>query len=171
MRPSVSRFTPFLFAVALSTCPERVHSLVTLACPYCGASEAPASTTWSSRIAPADESGTPLEITGTVYRADGRTPLAGALIYAHHADARGVVRPVDAAHGHGPLRGWARTDSTGRFRFLTIRPGGADARVDMTITTPGTREMPLAPVLLDHVATDPRGVQHVVRNITLERVQ
>ena len=69
--------------------------------------------------------GTPLLLSGTVYAADCRTPLAGAVIEAWQTDARGVYGPGQA--GGEPrccyLQGTVKTDSQGRYRIQTIRPG------------------------------------------------
>ena len=69
--------------------------------------------------------GTPLVISGTVYAADCRTPLEEAVIEAWQTDARGVYGPGQAG---GELRccylqGTVQTDSAGRYRIQTIRPG------------------------------------------------
>ena len=83
--------------------------------------EMPDSLSWSERIAPAGESGEPLRIDGVVRNGKGQ-PVAGVIVYAYHTDhtgmyPRGVIR-------HGRLRGWARSDERGRYRFDTIRPAG-----------------------------------------------
>lgn len=78
--------------------------------------ESPAS---EVRIAPDDQSGEPLRITGVVTDHDGH-PAAGVIIYAYHTDASGVYPRAQTRHG--ALRGWARTDEAGRYRFDTIRP-------------------------------------------------
>ena len=69
--------------------------------------------------------GTPLLLSGTVYAADCRTPLAGAVIDAWQTDARGVYGP---GQDSGELRccylqGLLKTDSQGNYRIQTIRPG------------------------------------------------
>ncbi len=99
-----------------------------------------------SRIAPPGEPGEALRIEGTVYDAAGR-PARGVIVYAYHTDARGIYPPDErfrgkAAYRHGRLRGWATTDSLGRYRFETIRPGpypGRDdaAHVHMHVIEPG----------------------------------
>lgn len=199
MRPSVLRRTSLAIVLLGSGCAPRAHALVTAACPWCGTALAPPSTGPSGRIAPASEPGTPLEITGTVYRADGRTPLAGVVIHAFHANARGVypARPGEAGDSpeHGYLRGWVRTDARGRYRFLTIRPaplagGDQPALINMTIAPPGGRELRIDPLTFDddarvtvashraaaggsgvvHPIADARGTLHVVRDIVLENV-
>lgn len=72
-----------------------------------------------ARIAPSDEPGEPLRITGVVTDRDG-APAAGVVVYAYHTDAEGVYPRADTRHGR--LRGWARTDAAGHYRFDTIRP-------------------------------------------------
>jgi protocatechuate 3,4-dioxygenase beta subunit len=78
-----------------------------------------------ARIAPPGEPGEPMTIEGSVSHGDG-TPAAGVVVYAYHTDAMGVY--PTAATRHGRLRGWARTDAAGRYRFDTIRPGGYPGR-------------------------------------------
>lgn len=108
-----------------------------------------------ARIAPPDEPGEPMTITGTVYGADGRTPAADVVIYAYHTDATGnYPRIADGpAKGiqHGRLRGWVRTGADGRYAFHTIRPApypgrGFAAHVHMHAIEPG-----LSPYYLDDI--------------------
>jgi len=99
----------------------------------------PSDLSWHARIAPEDEPGEPLRIEGTVTDAGGR-PAAGVIVYAYHTDAEGIYPP--AATRHGQLRGWARTDAAGRYRFDTIRPGAYPGRttpqhVHMHVIEPG----------------------------------
>lgn len=79
------------------------------------------------RIAPADEPGEPLTLSGTVTDAAGR-PQAGVIVYAYHTDQGGLypltASPAgQAAKRHGKLRAWATTDARGRYQFDSIRPG------------------------------------------------
>jgi protocatechuate 3,4-dioxygenase beta subunit len=92
-----------------------------------------------SRVAPVDapssagvaapaEPGERLEVTGTVYAADGRTPVAGASVYVYQTDARGYYRPDDAMGNRDPrLFALLRTDARGRYSFRTVRPGSYPA--------------------------------------------
>lgn len=99
-----------------------------------------------TRIAPPGEPGQPLIIDGTVRDQRGE-PAPGIIVYAYHTDANGIYRPIDNAPGewarrHGQLRGWAKTDSLGHYRFITIRPGhypnrNAPAHVHMHVIEPG----------------------------------
>ena len=82
----------------------------------------PATLTSRARIAPASEPGTPLVITGRVFAADGRAPLADAIVFAYHTDRNGLYDRPGTVHSWR-LRGWAKTGSDGQFQFTTIRPG------------------------------------------------
>lgn len=74
-------------------------------------------------IAAKDEPGERLVLKGTLYGADGSTPLPNVSIYAYQTDATGVYsRPVDDSR-NPRLKAWARTDAQGRFEFDTIKPG------------------------------------------------
>ncbi|MCM2317573.1 MAG: hypothetical protein NDJ92_20675 [Thermoanaerobaculia bacterium] len=106
----------------------------------------PSSLASSARIAPAGEPGEPLRVEGTVTDSKGR-PAAGIVVYAYHTDAGGVY-PRDAgaegrrASRHGRLRGWAKTDGAGRYRFDTIRPasypnGRLPQHIHMHVIEPG----------------------------------
>ena len=79
-----------------------------------------------ARIAPPGESGEPLRIEGTVRDRRGQ-PAPGVIVYAYHTDSKGIYPTrggSGAASRHGLLRGWARTDASGHYAFLTIRPAG-----------------------------------------------
>ncbi len=82
--------------------------------------ERPKNLTSRARIAPASEPGEPLVVHGRVYRADGTTPVAGAVVLAYQTDATGVYHR--AGESGWRLKGWAVTDENGAFEFTTIRP-------------------------------------------------
>jgi protocatechuate 3,4-dioxygenase beta subunit len=92
----------------------------------------PQSISSKSRIAPANEAGEPMLITGRVLARDGK-PKANVIVYAYHTDAHGIYpRPVKslgaASARHGRLRGWALSDDEGRYSFETIRPASYPSR-------------------------------------------
>lgn len=91
----------------------------------------PEALSWRARIALEDEPGEPMALRGTVYDVDG-SPATGVIVYAYHTDATGVYPPAEELQGHarrhGELRGWARTDARGRYRFDTIRPASYPSR-------------------------------------------
>ncbi len=100
----------------------------------------PSTLTSTARIAPPDEPGEPLILEGVARHADG-SAAAGVVVYAYHTDVAGVY-PKDLTF-HGRLRGWARTDADGRYRFSTIRPAGYPdgaecAHIHMHVIEPGT---------------------------------
>lgn len=99
-----------------------------------------------TRIARPGEPGQPMVISGIVRDQHG-TPIEGIIVYAYQTDADGIYRPEENASGssarrHGQLRDWAMTDSLGRYRFITIRPGhypqrNAPQHVHMHVIEPG----------------------------------
>ena len=138
--------------------PGRERAIPAAACEGCGAADAPTPLTWEARIAPSGEPGTPLVVTGVVYRPDGRTPASGVLVYAYHTNAAGIYPrrggETGSARQHGYLRGWLRTDARGRYRFTTIRPApypgrDAPAHVHLTVTPRGGDERWIDSIVFD----------------------
>ncbi len=111
--------------------PARTNEpIVGLPCEGCEAvfQGLPETIAWSERLAPETEPGQPLRIDGVVRDASGQ-PRSGVIVYAYQTDARGYYpraenSPGPDAQRHGRLRGFARTDAAGRYRFHTIRPAG-----------------------------------------------
>ncbi len=79
----------------------------------------------SGRIAAETEPGEPLLISGQVRDGAGQ-PVAGIIVYAYQTDASGIYPKSTTRHGR--LRGWARSDADGRYRFHTIRPAAYPGR-------------------------------------------
>jgi protocatechuate 3,4-dioxygenase, beta subunit len=67
-----------------------------------------------------------LIITGTIFKADGKTPFQNVILYAYHTDSEGYYSKSGNETGiqkwHGKLHGWCKTDSAGRYTIKTIRP-------------------------------------------------
>jgi protocatechuate 3,4-dioxygenase beta subunit len=85
---------------------------------------APENAASTGAVAPPGEPGAPMAVTGVVYAADGRTPVASASVYVYQTDARGHYRPDDPRGNRDPrLKALLRTDAAGRYSFTTIRPG------------------------------------------------
>ncbi|HEV7243278.1 MAG TPA: hypothetical protein VGQ36_28895 [Thermoanaerobaculia bacterium] len=110
------------------------------------------------RIAPPTEPGERLVLTGTLYRADGRTPAAGVVLLAYHTNVKGIYPRRLTSLGHGALSGKLRTDQKGRYRIETIRPGGypdseAPAHIHLVVQPEGKKEFYVDEVIFDD---DPR---------------
>jgi protocatechuate 3,4-dioxygenase, beta subunit len=77
-------------------------------------------------IADSKEPGELLEISGTVYRADSKTPARDVILYIYQTDAKGHYSPAPGANGlarrNGHLRGWMKTDERGQFKFHSVKP-------------------------------------------------
>lgn len=72
------------------------------------------------------EKGQKLIITGTVFEIDGKTPAKNIIVYYWQTDADGYYSPNPTlnkqAIRHGHVRGWIKTDATGKYTIHTIRP-------------------------------------------------
>jgi protocatechuate 3,4-dioxygenase beta subunit len=84
-------------------------------------------------VAP-DEPGETLTVSGVVRDADGK-PVAGALIYVFHTDARGYYSTGGMDEDNPRLFGFLNTGADGRYEFRTVRPGGYhdDSEVDQHV--------------------------------------
>ena len=66
-----------------------------------------------------------MEISGTIYKSDGKTPAADVILYVYHTNAKGFYEPAPgqtAARRHGALRGWVKTNPQGQYKFRSIKP-------------------------------------------------
>jgi protocatechuate 3,4-dioxygenase, beta subunit len=96
-------------------------------------------------IAAKEEPGERLIVTGSVYGADGKTPLAGASVYVYHTDAKGLYTPENNDNRNPRLRGYLRTDAQGHYEFSTIKPAPypnnrIPAHVHYVVNAPGYQE-------------------------------
>ena len=91
------------------------------------------------------EQGQKLMLMGTVFRGDGKTPAPGVVLYVYHTDETGRYRTAGQTGWgarHGSLRGWVKTDSSGRYRIYTLRPASypgstEPAHIHVTVKEPG----------------------------------
>ena len=123
----------------------------------CGHCAAPSQMNSKAQIAPEKEPGERLVISGTIYRADGRTPVPDIVLFAYQTDTTGYYNKEDDAF-NPRLRGWVKTDKNGHYEFRTIRPGAYPHR-----NTPGHIHVHLyGPAIPEHsieeyrFADDPR---------------
>jgi len=104
---------------------------------------------WQTRVAPEDEPGEPMVVTGTVFAADGETPVAGVNVHVYHTDRNGYYNRDGATAGadvEHRLQGDMVTDAKGRYRYETIRPARypgdrIPAHVHYVLTTPDGRTL------------------------------
>lgn len=95
------------------------------------------------------EQGPKLIISGTIYQSDGKTPAKDVILYVYHTDQSGRYTPSDGDTGakrrHGYIRGWIKTDATGKYKIYTLRPASypgtqAPAHIHAVIKEPGKNE-------------------------------
>lgn len=122
---------------------------------WTGAIGVPADVTWKTTLATEADKGERMLISGTVYRADGKTLAPNTLIYLYHTDIYGHYGNRDKGEvRHGRYRGWMLTDSAGRYEFSSIRPASYPdstiaAHVHMTLTTRDLRENSVDSILFE----------------------
>lgn len=109
-----------------------------------GAIDVPDNVSWRYAFDIGNDDGEPMIISGTVYKADGKTPARDVLIYFYHTDKFGIYGRA-GQHKHGKYRGWMLTDAQGRYEFASVRPASypnstQSQHVHMTITTLDARE-------------------------------
>jgi protocatechuate 3,4-dioxygenase beta subunit len=112
-----------LLAVVASAQDELLVPAVYLAPEYTAPSDAPSSIVVADR----DEPGERLIVSGRALY--GSTPVGGASIFVFQTDAEGVYAPgltTPEAELRPRLHGVMRTDSDGRYRYETVRPGSYD---------------------------------------------
>jgi protocatechuate 3,4-dioxygenase beta subunit len=96
-----------------------------------------------------NEPGPKMEISGIVYKRDGRTPAKDVVIYVYHTDQTGRYTPGKNAKGwekrNGRIRGWVKTDKNGFYQFYTLKPApypnaNIPAHIHIVIKEPGKNE-------------------------------
>jgi len=72
------------------------------------------------------EKGQRLLVAGRVYKSDGKTPAPTVIIYYWQTNNDGYYSPThgmdEKAKRHGHIRGWVKTDESGKYSIYTIRP-------------------------------------------------
>ena len=124
--------------------------VVALAASLFGAAVAAAGDAGSAAavLAARDEPGERLFVTGTVYAADGRTPVAGVALYAYHTDARGLYTATGMDSRNPRLKARVVTGKDGRYSLDTIRPASypgrpVPAHIHYVVTAPGGKDQHL----------------------------
>lgn len=144
-----------------------------------------------------NDAGPKIEISGIVYKRDGKTPAPDVVIYVYHTNQKGVYPTKGDEKGwakrHGYIRGWVKTDKNGFYQFFTLRPAAYPERRDpqhihVTVKEPGKSEYWIDEYLFadDPLLTKPsdsdkpkggsgiitlqppqNGISHATRHITL----
>jgi protocatechuate 3,4-dioxygenase beta subunit len=95
------------------------------------------------------EPGPRMEISGIIYKADGKTPAPDVVLYIYHTDQTGKYTKKGNETGwgkrHGYIRGWVRSNAKGEYKFYTLRPapypgGKIAAHIHPVIKEPGMKE-------------------------------
>ncbi|HLZ15421.1 MAG TPA: hypothetical protein VKQ08_00175 [Cyclobacteriaceae bacterium] len=78
------------------------------------------------------EPGPRMEISGTIFQTDGKTPAKNVILYIYHTDQKGYYSAKGNETGqgkrHGYIRGWIKTGTDGRYKFFTLRPAAYPKR-------------------------------------------
>jgi protocatechuate 3,4-dioxygenase, beta subunit len=99
---------------------------------------------WQTKINPVSEPGEPMEISGIIYQLDGITPAPNIILYVYHTDAQGFYSPAETqpevSRRHGHLRGWMKTNASGEYKFVSIKPAPYPKRYDPAHIHPTIKE-------------------------------
>lgn len=101
-----------------------------------------------------NEPGPRIEISGTIYQRDGKTPAKDVVLYVYHTDQKGIYpkkgndpsyRQDGWGKRHGYIRGWVKTDANGFYKFYTLVPASYPnsnnpKHIHPTIKEPGKSE-------------------------------
>jgi protocatechuate 3,4-dioxygenase, beta subunit len=87
---------------------------------------------WVDTLPDFHDPGPKLEVSGTIYKKDGKTPAKDVILYIYHTDQTGVYPTKGNEKGwanrHGYIRGWIKTNADGKYKFYTLRPGAYPGR-------------------------------------------
>ena len=146
------------------------------------AREAPADAPSSGRLAPANEPGEPLTVSGVVVGPDG-TPVPGASLYIYQTDREGYYGVKPASDSNNPrLKLFLRSDAKGAWSFTTVKPGSYPgsrnpAHVHFEVSAPGrpSRFFEIVfegdPFITDQMRTNPAfSVRRIENGRVTERI-
>ncbi len=102
-------------------------------------------TSWKIMVAPIDEPGERIVVSGTVFDDDGKSTLEGASVYVYHTDIRGYYSGETTNNTNPRLHGTMRTSKDGKYEFETIKPGPypaarVPAHIHYVVNAPGHKE-------------------------------
>lgn len=114
--------------------------------------------TWTDTLPDFHESGPKLEVSGTIFKKDGKTPAKDVILYIYHTDQQGEYSQKGNETGwgkrHGYIRGWVKTNADGKYKFYTLRPAAYPGRqnpehIHPVIKEPGIKEYWIDEYLFD----------------------
>jgi len=142
-------FVLMLLLWNLSACVAQPKSIVGGGCDGCDLLFAGMPSTLSHEtVIGQNETGELLELSGVIYKKDGRTPAPNIILYIYHTDNDGFYKAAanqQVATRHGRLRGWMKTNDDGAYKFTTVKPahypsGGFPAHIHPTVKEPDKNE-------------------------------
>ncbi|MBP6821740.1 MAG: intradiol ring-cleavage dioxygenase [Acidobacteria bacterium] len=98
---------------------------------------------WETSLSGPADVGEPMEISGTIFKSDGKAPAVGVILYVYHTNAKGLYEPAadqKVARRHGNLRGWMMTNEKGQYKFRSIKPAAYPNRRDPAHIHPVIKE-------------------------------
>ena len=104
---------------------------------------------WTDTLPDYNEAGPKMMISGVIYKADGKTPAPGVVLFIYHTDQNGKYtnkyNEKGWARRQGYIRGWMKTNEKGQYRFYTLKPASypnstAVKHIHPTIKEPGKNE-------------------------------
>jgi protocatechuate 3,4-dioxygenase, beta subunit len=114
--------------------------------------------TWTDTLPDFHKPGPKMEIRGTIYKKDGKTPAKDVILYIYHTDQTGEYPTTGSETGwgkrHGYIRGWIKTGADGKYKFYTLRPGAYPGRqspehIHPVVKEPGIKEYRIDEYLFD----------------------
>jgi protocatechuate 3,4-dioxygenase, beta subunit len=104
---------------------------------------------WVDTLPDYNDPGPKMEVSGTIYQKDGKTPAKDVILYVYHTDQTGVYptkgNETGWARRHGYIRGWVKTNGDGKYKFYTLLPAAYPGRefpahIHPTVKEPGKNE-------------------------------
>ncbi|MBT1685488.1 dioxygenase family protein [Dawidia soli] len=150
----------FLAGIGPMACAQKNDRIVGNGCEGCEAVHeyANKTLTWIDTLPDFHEPGPKLEVSGTIFKSDGKTPAKDVILYIYHTDQQGEYAQKGNETGwgkrHGYIRGWIRTNADGKYKFYTLRPAAYPGRqnpehIHPVIKEPGVKEYWIDEYLFD----------------------
>ncbi|MDZ4794661.1 MAG: intradiol ring-cleavage dioxygenase [Bacteroidota bacterium] len=101
------------------------------------------------------EPGPKIEISGTIFQRDGKTPAADIVLYVYHTDQKGLYSKKGNEKGpHGYIRGWVKTNAAGYYKFYTLVPASYPNSMNPKHIHPTIKESGISEYWIDEFLFD-----------------